>query len=179
MYFFTFCGVLRHDWGKVMTKWMCRLREFFEQVMSVVVSPLNVFRASCVAFCHDDWRLLSRWSHFVELLCNFVDFNEWCVKFLQPLVIYYGLLNKIQASTVRMVATFSKVFRKKFIIFCQNFGAIRLFFHHISWNFHAILIDLIAIRVLSFIICHVLWSFEASKPHVGSSTLLLRNFQHF
>ena len=39
-------------------------------------------------------------------------------------------------------------------------------FHHISWNFHAILIDLIVICVLSFIICHVLWSFEASFRQV-------------
>ena len=130
------------------------------------VSFKRVFEQVQCAILSRRWCFLSRWSHFVELLCNFVDFNEWCVKFLPPLVTYYGLLNKIQASTVRMVATFSKVFRENFIIFCQNFGAIRLFFHHISWNFHAILIDLIAICVLSFIICHVLWSFEASFRQV-------------
>ena len=94
----------------------------------VDVSFKRVFEQVQCAILSRRWCFLSRWSHFVEHLCNFVDSNVWCVKFLPPLVTYYGLLNKFQASTVRMVVTFSRVFREHFIIFCQNFGTIHLFF---------------------------------------------------
>ena len=57
-----------------------------EQVMSVVVSPLNVFRASSVAFCHDDWRLLSPLGTalripFCWFLLQFLLISVCCVAF--------------------------------------------------------------------------------------------------
>ena len=54
-----------------------------KHVISVVESPLKVFRASCVEFCHEVSAFFLLISAALRLLhSNFVDFNVMCASCL-------------------------------------------------------------------------------------------------